>query len=184
MGDDLSQEPDDDFFSKGSGRDGSAIINETPDTVILTNNRATDDSQSTQTQDTVLLTRNQTLSEDDQTQGDGVLNEDQDEKCADEPKDTASPAEPVERAQPGFMEEDCGFLMLSSDDDEGSKSDRKKVLKKKKAKKLVLSDDSGDEETDRVSVKSDKKEGSIKDTEGNDDGKVVMYDSEENEVTM
>ena len=81
--------------------------------------------------------------------------------------------------------------MLSSDDDrigEGSKSDRKKVLKKKKAKKLVLSDDSGDEEdeqkTDKMSVKSDEKEGSIKDAEENDDGKVVMYDSEENEVTM
>ena len=81
--------------------------------------------------------------------------------------------------------------MLSSDDDridEGSKSDRKKVLKKKKAKKLVLSDDScdeeGEQETDKVSVKSDEKEGSIKDAEENDDGKVVMYDSEENEVTM
>ena len=81
--------------------------------------------------------------------------------------------------------------MLNSDDDridEGSESDRKKVIKKKKAKKLVLSDDSGDEEveqeTDKVSVKSDEKEGSIKDAEENDDGKVVMYDSEENEVTM
>ena len=94
-------------------RDGSAIINETPDTVILTNNRATDDSQSTQTQDTVLLTRNQTLSEEDQTQEDGVLKEDQDEKGTDEQKDTTAPAETVERAQPGFMEEDCGFLMLS-----------------------------------------------------------------------
>ena len=35
-----------------------------------------------------------------------------------------------------------------------------------------------------MSVKSDEKEGSIKDAEENDDGKVVMYDSEENEVTM
>ena len=94
-------------------RDGSAIINETPDTVILTNNRGTDDSQSTQTQDTVLLTRNQTLSEEDQTQGDSILNEGPDEKGTDEQKDTAKAAETVERAQPGFMEEDCGFLMLS-----------------------------------------------------------------------
>ena len=60
-----------------------------------------------------MLTRNQTLSEEDQTQGDGVLNEDHDEKGTDEQKDTAAAAETVERAQPGFMEEDCGFLMLS-----------------------------------------------------------------------
>ena len=60
-----------------------------------------------------MLTRNQTLSEEDQTQRDSILNEDPDEKGTDEQKDTAKAAETVERAQPGFMEEDCGFLMLS-----------------------------------------------------------------------
>ena len=45
-------------------------------------------------------------------------------------------------------------------------------------------DEEDGQETDKVSVKSDEKEGSIKDAEENDDGKVVMYDSEENEVTM
>ena len=106
-------------------------------------------------------------------------------------EEPSQPAAAADREAPGFMEEDCGFLMLSSDDgDEGvsGESGKKKMLtKKKKAKKLVLSDDSdseGEEETTKmkdVSTPSDAEEGSKSD---NEEDKVVMYDSDENAITM
>merc|ERR1712029_732599 len=145
-GSQLSQE-DEDLF----GKDGSSQMNETPDTVILTNkmnqtpdtviltNKPTGESQTACTPDTQILsdrpTQLATLTEEDDdpeaTQGltQGVTESQEDtQKVTTEAEET--------RTQPGFMEEDCGFNMVSSDDEMvgGGESIKKKKMTKKKVR--------------------------------------------------
>ena len=130
----------------------------------------------TETPDTVILTNNL-------TSADTVL-------LSNPPTQSLPGTEPVEKTQPGFMEEDCGFLMLqsSSDEDEDLEDKpKKKILTKKKTKRLVLSDDS-DESDNEQKEKADEEgeESDAAEDEAVEEKKdeIVMYDSEENEIRM
>ena len=127
------------------------------------------------TPDTVILTQNLTESQN------GNLDNSEDLLGSDFPSSKFLTAEVIDKPkeademQPGFMQDDIGALdLLSSSEDEtvkGKKVD-KRTKKMKKRKRLVVSDDDSDSDNENDDLDSDKEK------EDND----IMYDSEENEI--
>merc|ERR1712223_2116973 len=127
------------------------------------------------TPDTVILTQNLTESQN------GNLDNSEDLLGSDFPStkflraEVSDKPKEADEMQPGFMQDDIGALdLLSSSEDEtvtGKKVD-KKTKKMKKRKRLVVSDDDSDSDNENDVLDSDKEK------EDND----IMYDSEENEI--